>query len=80
MSPPDLLLRAFPAAFLTGPATGGFGGALGGVAVPLLAGASTPKQVAAVMLPRLCLAHVVGLKAYVGKTAWHCSTARRSPP
>ena len=62
----DFLLFALPAIFLTGLSKGGFGGALGGIAVPLLALAISPKQAAAVMLPILCLADVVGLKAYVG--------------
>lgn len=67
MSLSDFLLFAFPAIFLTGLSKGGFGGALGGIAVPLLALALSPKQAAAVMLPILCLADVVGLKAYFGK-------------
>ncbi len=62
----DFLLFALPAIFLTGLSKGGFGGALGGITVPLLALAISPKQAAAVMLPILCLADVVGLKAYVG--------------
>lgn len=67
MSLTDFLLFALPAVFLTGLSKGGFGGALGGIAVPLLALASTPKQAVAIMLPILCLADVVGLKAYFGK-------------
>lgn len=63
----DFLLLALPAIFLTGLSKGGFGGALGGIAVPLLALAISPKQAAAVMLPILCLADLVGLKAYFGK-------------
>lgn len=63
----DFLLFALPAVFLTGLSKGGFGGALGGIAVPLMALATSPKQAAAVMLPILCLADVVGLKAYFGK-------------
>ena len=63
----DFLLFAVPAVFLTGLSKGGFGGALGGIAVPLLALASTPMQAVAIMLPILCLADVVGLKAYFGK-------------
>lgn len=54
----DFLLFALPAIFLTGLSKGGFGGALGGIAVPLLALAISPKQAAAVMLPILCLADV----------------------
>lgn len=67
MSLSDFLLFALPAIFLTGLSKGGFGGALGGIAVPLLALAVSPKQAAAVMLPILCLADVVGLKAYIGR-------------
>lgn len=63
----DFLLFALPAIFLTGLSKGGFGGALGGIAVPLLALATSPKQAVAVMLPILSLADVVGLKAYWGK-------------
>ena len=63
----DFLLFALPAVFLTGLSKGGFGGALGGIAVPLLALATSPKQAVAVMLQILCLADVVGLKAYWGK-------------
>ena len=48
----DFLLFALPAVFLTGLSKGGFGGALGGIAVPLLALATSPKQAVAVMLPR----------------------------
>ncbi len=67
MSLSDFLLFALPAVFLTGLSKGGFGGALGGIAVPLLALATSPKQAVAIMLPILCLADVVGLKAYFGK-------------
>ncbi|WP_120995593.1 sulfite exporter TauE/SafE family protein [Stutzerimonas urumqiensis] len=67
MSLTEFLLFALPAIFLTGLSKGGFGGALGGIAVPLLALAVSPKQAAAIMLPILCLADVVGLKAYFGR-------------
>ena len=43
----EFLLFALPAIFLTGLSKGGFGGALGGIAVPLLALAISPKQAAA---------------------------------
>lgn len=46
----DFLLFALPAIFLTDLSKGGFGGALGGIAVPLPALATSPKQAAAVML------------------------------
>lgn len=67
MSLSEFFLFALPAVFLTGLSKGGFGGALGGIAVPLLALSTSPTQAAAIMLPILCLADVVGLKAYFGK-------------
>ncbi|PAU60855.1 sulfite exporter TauE/SafE family protein [Pseudomonas indica] len=63
----EFLLVALPAVFLTGLSKGGFGGAFGGIAVPLLALSMAPTQAAAVMLPILCVADVVGLRAYYGK-------------
>lgn len=74
MSLSDFLLFALPAIFLTGLSKGGFGGALGGIAVPLLALATSPKQAVAIMLPILCLADLVGLKAYWGK--WDTANLR----
>lgn len=67
MSLTEYLLVALPAVLLTGLSKGGFGGALGGIAVPLLALAMSPKQAAAIMLPILCIADLVGLRAYYGK-------------
>lgn len=58
---------AVPAVLLTGISKGGFGSALGGVAVPLMALAVSPVQAAAIMLPVLCLMDLVGLRAYFGK-------------
>ena len=63
----EFFLLALPAVLLTGLSKGGFGGALGGIAVPLLALVMPPTQAAAVMLPILCTADVVGLRAYYGK-------------
>lgn len=58
---------AIPAVLLTGISKGGFAGALGGVAVPLMALAISPVQAAAIMLPVLCLMDLVGLRVYFGK-------------
>jgi uncharacterized membrane protein YfcA len=52
---------------LTGLSKGGFGGALGGTAVPLMAVAISPVQAASIMLPILCLADLFGLRLYFGK-------------
>ncbi|MBK8185332.1 MAG: sulfite exporter TauE/SafE family protein [Candidatus Competibacteraceae bacterium] len=61
---PLFYLCAIPAVLLTGISKGGFGGALGGLAVPLMALAISPVQAAAIMLPVLCLMDWVGLKPY----------------
>jgi uncharacterized membrane protein YfcA len=58
---------AIPAVLLTGVSKGGFGGALGGVAVPLMALAISPVQAAVVMLPVLVLMDVFGVRVYLGK-------------
>lgn len=64
---PLFYAAAIPAVLLTGISKGGFGSALGGVAVPLMALAISPVQAAAVMLPILCLMDLVGLRAYYRK-------------
>lgn len=61
---PLFYLCAISAVLLTGISKGGFGGALGGIAVPLMALAISPVQAAAIMLPVLCLMDWVGLKPY----------------
>ena len=61
---PFFYLVAIPAVLLTGISKGGFGSALGGVAVPLMALAISPQQGAAIMLPVLCLMDVVGMRVY----------------
>ncbi|SDJ08486.1 hypothetical protein SAMN05216189_1012100 [Pseudomonas delhiensis] len=63
----EFLLVAIPAVLLTGVSKGGFGGALGGIAVPLMALAMPPTQAAALMLPILCMADVTGLRRFYGK-------------
>jgi len=58
---------AIPAVLLTGISKGGFGGALAGVGVPIMALAISPVQAAAILLPVLCLMDVVGVRVYLGK-------------
>lgn len=60
-------LVAIPAVLLTGISKGGFGGALGGIAVPLMALAISPVQAAGIMLPILCLMDLFSLKVYFRK-------------
>lgn len=65
---------AIPAVLLTGISKGGFGGALAGVGVPIMALAVSPVQAAAILLPLLCLMDVVGVRAYWGK--WDAANLR----
>lgn len=58
---------AIPAVLLTGISKGGFGGALAGAGVPIMALAISPVQAAAILLPVLCLMDFVGVRAYFGK-------------
>ena len=67
MSLVELFLLGVPAVLLTGISKGGFGGALGGIAVPLLALNMPPTQAAAIMLPILCIADITGLRRFRGK-------------
>lgn len=64
---PIFYLVAIPAVLLIGISKGGFGGALGGTAVPLMAIAVSPRQAASIVLPLLCLTDMVGLRVYFGK-------------
>lgn len=57
---------AVPAVLLTGVSKSGFS-AIGGIAVPLMALAISPRQAAAIMLPILCLTDIVGMRAYYGE-------------
>jgi uncharacterized protein len=57
---------AIPAVILVGIAKGGFPGAFGGMAVPLMSLAISPITAAGIMLPILCLMDLVGLWAYRG--------------
>lgn len=58
---------AIPAVLLTGISKGGFGSALGGIGVPMMALAISPVHAAAILLPVLCLMDMVGLRVYFGK-------------
>jgi uncharacterized protein len=71
-------LAAVPAVLLTGISKGGFGGALGGIAVPLMALVIPPTTAAGIMLPILCLTDWVGFRPYFGK--WDRSQLRVMVP
>lgn len=61
---------AVPAILLTGLAKGGFLGAAGGLAVPLMSLVISPVQAAGIMLPILNVMDVVGLVAYRRDFDW----------
>jgi uncharacterized membrane protein YfcA len=75
---PIFYLLAIPAVLLTGLSKGGFGGALGGTAVPLMAIAISPTQAAAIMLPILCVADLFGLRLYFRK--WNAAVLKVAIP
>jgi hypothetical protein len=63
----------FGAAFavlITGIIKGGFGGAAGGLAVPIMSLWISPVVAAGVMLPILCAMDMIGVKAYWKKWSW----------
>ena len=57
---------AIPAILVTGISKSGFGGAMGGLAVPLLSLVIAPDEAAGIMLPILCVMDVVGLRRFSG--------------
>ncbi len=61
-------LAAIPAILITGISKGGFGGALGVMAVPILSLVIPPAQAAAIMLPLLCCMDLFGVWAY--RSTW----------
>src|ERR1051325_10242664 len=67
ISDPIFYLVAIPAILLSGISKGGFGSAVGGLGVPLMALAISPPQAAAILLPVLCLMDVVGFRVYYQK-------------
>lgn len=64
---PAFYAVAVPAVILTGLAKGGFLGALGGFAVPLMSLVISPVEAAGIMLPILIAMDMVGLYAYRGE-------------
>jgi uncharacterized protein len=66
LTDPLFYAAAIPGVLLAGLAKGGFGGALGMLAVPLMALVISPVQAAAIMLPILIAMDVVGLIAWRG--------------
>lgn len=74
ISDPLFYLAAIPAVLLNSISKGGFGGAFGGIAVPLMALVVSPPQAAAIMLPLLCGADLVGMRRYYGR--WNVAILR----
>lgn len=63
---PWFYVCAIPAVILMGLGKSGFGGGLGGLAVPVMALTISVPQAAAVMMPLLFVADVMGLRVYKG--------------
>lgn len=61
---PWFYAAAVPAILVTGISKGGFAGGLGVLAVPLMSLTLSPREVAGIMLPILCLMDVIGVWAY----------------
>jgi uncharacterized membrane protein YfcA len=61
---PWFYAAAIPAAILMGLGKSGFGGGLGSLAVPFMALTITVPQAAAIMMPLLLLADVIGLRVF----------------
>jgi len=61
---PWFYVTAIPAVFIYGIGKGGLGGALGIIAVPLMAMAIAPAQAAAILLPILCVMDMFAVKQH----------------
>jgi uncharacterized membrane protein YfcA len=61
---------AIPAILITGLSKSGFGGAMGGLAVPLMSLAISPDEAAGIMLPILCAMDAIGLRRFAGSFDW----------
>ena len=66
---PIAWLATAAAVLLTGISKSGLGGALGGLAVPLMSIWISPRDAAAVMLPILIFTDLVGIRAWRGKAS-----------
>ena len=75
---PIFYLVAIPAVVFSGISKAGFGSALGGIGVPLMALAISPLQAAAILLPVLCLIDLVGFRVYYRK--WDVSNLKIMVP
>ncbi|MEJ0047781.1 MAG: sulfite exporter TauE/SafE family protein [Rhodospirillales bacterium] len=56
-----------PAVLIAGVSKVGFGGAFGGLAVPVMSLVISPVQAAGILLPILCVMDLFGLRAYEGR-------------
>lgn len=70
LADPLFYAAAIPAVLLFGIAKGGFAGALGVAAVPLMSLVMSPVQAAGILLPILCLMDIISVWAYRGKWVW----------
>jgi uncharacterized membrane protein YfcA len=67
---PYFYLLAVPTILIIGISKSGFGGAFGGLGVPLLSIVIAPNEAAAILLPILCVMDVVGLRYFSRTLDW----------
>jgi len=67
---PRFYILAAIAILITGISKSGFGGALGGLGVPLLSLVIAPAEAAGIMLPILCAMDVIGLRYFSRSLDW----------
>lgn len=68
---PWFYAAAIPAVILTGISKAGFGGAVGGISIPLMVLVIDAPQAVAIMLPILCVMDLLGLIAFRRNVLWH---------
>jgi len=68
---PRFYALAIPVVLVSGVSKSGFGGALGGVGVPVLSLVIGPAEAAAIMLPILCAMDVFGLRYFIRALDWN---------
>jgi uncharacterized membrane protein YfcA len=67
ISDPWFYAVAIPAVLIAGVSKVGFGGAFGGLSLPLMALSTSPVQAAGILLPILCLMDLFAMRAYRGR-------------
>ncbi|MGH8679799.1 MAG: TSUP family transporter [Burkholderiales bacterium] len=70
ISDPRFYALAIPVIVLMGVSKSGFGGAMGGLAVPVLSLVIAPAEAAGIVLPILCAMDIIGARRFLGAFDW----------